>query len=47
MFNDTPEADCDECEDGIVRPMGSHPEYVCNLCDAEMSSSRFGAAKRE
>ena len=39
-------APCDECDDGTVRPMGMAPEFVCGLCDAEMSSSRFAIAKR-
>ena len=40
-------APCDECDGGTVRPMGMAPEFVCGLCDAEMSSSRFAIAKRE
>jgi len=47
MQRNEPTADCDECEDGTVRPYGPVPEYVCGLCDAEMTPSRFASAKYE
>jgi hypothetical protein len=46
MRHNEPTADCDECDDGTVRPFGPEGmrEYVCNLCDAEMGSGRFAFA---
>jgi len=42
----TESADCDECgKEDAVKPFGR--EYVCEYCDAEMSSARFESAKYE
>lgn len=41
----TETAPCDECEHGTVRPFADGLEYVCDRCDANMSSSRFSSAK--